>query len=92
MIFIASNVLATRLSNFTVGLTDVSPQVAAPGPINGTGVCLYHPGSPPPGNSTYSCDPFTNQPGRYLYITMPGPNYLTLCEVEVFGFNRNCVK
>ena len=81
-------VSAARLSNFTVGLTDVSPQVAAPGPgFNGTGVCLYHPCPAPPGNSTYACNPSTNQPGRYLYVTMPGPGWLTLCEVEVFGFN-----
>ena len=79
---------ATRLSDFTVGLTDVPPQVAAPGPgLNGTGVCLYHPGQAPPGNSSYACDPCTNQPGHYLCLTMPGPNYLTLCEVEVYGFN-----
>ena len=79
---------ATRLSDFTVGLTDVSPQVAAPGPgLNGTGVCLYYPGSPPGGNMFYACNPCTNQPGRYLYVTMPGPNMLTLCEVEVFGSN-----
>ena len=82
------HVLATRLSNFTVGLTDVSPQVAATGPgLNGTGVCLYYLGPAPPGNSTYACNPCTNKPGRYFYVTMPGPNYLALCEVEVFGFN-----
>ena len=82
------HILATRLSDFTVGLTDVSPQVAAPGPgRNGTGVCLYLHCSPPSGSSTYACNPSTNKPGRYLYVTMPGPNYLTLCEVEVFGFN-----
>ena len=82
------HISATRLSNFTVVLTDVSPQVAAPGPgLNGTGVCLYHPGPAPPGNSTYACNLCTNQPGHYLYVTMPGPNPLTLCEVEVFGGN-----
>ena len=74
--------LAYRLSDFTVGLTDVSPLVAAPGPgLNGTGICFYHPGPAAPGNSTYFCDSATAQ-GRYLYVTMPGPNYLTLCEVE----------
>ena len=81
------SLLALRLSDFTVGLTDVSPQVAPPGPdLNGTGVCLYHPGPAPPGNSTYICNPFTNKPGRYLYVTMPGP-WLTLCEVQVYGYN-----
>ena len=80
--------LAWKLADFTVGLTDVSPQVAKPGPgLNGAGMCLYHPRSPPPGNSFYACDPCTNKPGRYLYVTMPGPNWLHLCEVEVFGFN-----
>ena len=70
-----------------MGLTDVSPQVAAPGPgLNGTGVCLYHPGSAPPGNTFYPCNT-TAAPGRYLYVTMPGPNYLTLCEVQVYGYN-----
>ena len=81
------------MSNFTVGLTDEPPKITAlgtvsPGPgVNGTGVCLYHPGPALPGNSSYPCNPCTNKPGRYLYVTMPGPNYLTLCEVEVFGFN-----
>ena len=77
------------MSGFTVGLTNVSPQVAAPGPgLNGTGVCLEHPGPAPPGNSTYPCNT-TGALGRYLYVTIlgPGPNYLTLCEVEVYGFN-----
>ena len=79
---------AARLSDFTVGLTDVSPLVAAPRPpLNGTGVCLYHPGSPPGGSSSYACNPCTNKPGRYLYVTMPGPNFLALCEVKVFGYN-----
>ena len=78
--------LAQRLTDFKVGLTDVSPQVAAPGPgLNGTGVCLYHQGSAPPGNSSYPCDPTAS--GRYLYVTMPGPNFLELCEVEAIGFN-----
>ena len=80
--------LAARLRDFTIGLTDESPLKAQPGPgVNGTGVCLYHPGPALPGNSSYPCNPCTNKPGRYLYVTMPGPNYLTLCEVEVFGFN-----
>ena len=82
--------MSARLSDFTVGLTDVSPLMAAPGPGyngTGTGVCFYHPGPAPPGNSSYTCDPCTNQPGRYLYVTMPGPNFLTLCEVKVFGFS-----
>ena len=81
--------LGTRLSDFTVGLTDVSPLIAAPGPVyngTGTGMCFYHPGSVPPGDAWYACNPCTNQPGRYLYVTLPGPSYLSLCEVEVFGF------
>ena len=87
-VFCVLYVVGQRLTDFTVGLTDVSPQVAAPGPgLNGTGVCLYYPCSAPPGNSSFVCNPSTNQPGRYLNFTMPGPGLLTLCEVEVFGFN-----
>ena len=68
-----------------VGLTDVSPAVAAPTLWNYT-VCGQYPGVVPLG-ATVSVHCAANTPAhRYVIIQNPlAQSYLTICELEVFG-------
>jgi hypothetical protein len=73
------------LSNFWIGLTNVSPFVTAPQMnSNTTSVCAYHAGALPEGVPTdVICHPNT-LPGRYLFIKHNYAQWLQLCEVEAY--------
>ena len=73
------------MSDFTVGLTNVSPWTTAPPVVEQGPPCAVYQGSPRLGSTTtIPCDPLSS-PGRYLFIRLAGRNYLTLCEVQVFA-------
>ena len=83
---IARFVSAIQMSNFVVGVTNVSPWTTPP-PSNtqGPNVCAYYPGTPALGsNNTIYCSS-TTSPGRYLYIKKLDTWSLSLCEVQVYG-------
>ena len=83
--FVICCIAAERLSDFTVGLTNVSPWTTAPPVVEQGPPCAVYQGSPRLGSTTtIPCDP-RSSPGRYLFIRLAGRNYLTLCEVEVFA-------
>lgn len=82
---IVYGIAAERLSNFTVGLTNVSPWTTAPPVVEQGPPCAFYQGSPRlRSTTTIPCDP-RSSPGRYLFIRLAGRSYLTLCEVEVFA-------
>jgi hypothetical protein len=86
MINVRGDCCAATTSNFTVGVTNVSPWTTPP-PNNtqGSNVCAYYPGTP--GLDSYNniyCNQTTSA-GRYLYIQKLDSAQLTLCEVQVFG-------
>jgi hypothetical protein len=78
---------AEQLSNFTVGLTNVSPWTAAPPNVTQGHVCGYYPSQVGLNVNIYIyCDPKT-APGRYLFIKRMDITAATLalCEVQVWG-------
>lgn len=76
---------AERLSNFQIGTSNTSPQTKAPTLVN-YDVCATHSGALGAGETkAIEC----NAKGHFLIIQLKGKNYLTLCEVEVFGGKEN---
>ena len=72
---------ATRLSNFQIGATNTSPQARAPA-IGNYQACAHVGGALAAGETrSITC----NGKGRYVIVQLKGRNYLTLCEVEVYG-------
>ena len=72
---------ATRLANFQIGTTNTSPQAQAPA-IGNYQACAHVGGALGAGETrSIAC----NGKGRYVIVQLKGRNYLTLCEVEVFG-------
>jgi len=72
-----------RLSNFYIGLTNVSPWTSAPN-LATSSICKFIAGYPPGGVPTdYICDPGT-APGRYLFVLLKNQNFLTICELEAY--------
>ena len=72
---------ATRLSNFQIGTTNTSPQARAPA-IGNYQACAHVGGALAAGETrSITC----NGKGRYVIVQLKGRNYLTLCEVEVYG-------
>jgi hypothetical protein len=72
---------AERLTHVKVGLASVNPQVQAPAEGNYE-VCATVDDVLAAGeNKLIKC----SGTGRYLVIQLPAEQYLTLCEVEVFG-------
>jgi hypothetical protein len=80
------NTVPERLSNFYIGLTNVSPWTSAPS-LTTSSICkftvVYPPASVP---TNITCDAGTT-PGRYLYVMLTDTiNPLTLCELEAYYF------
>jgi hypothetical protein len=79
------NILPERLSNFYIGLTNVSPWTSAPS-LARSSICKFTVANPPAGVPTdYTCDPGT-EPGRYLFVMLRGKNFLTICELEAYYY------
>jgi hypothetical protein len=79
---------AARLQNFNVGVTNINPNVTAPTPSSYS-LCKFNGPTYPWISTSYAadltCDVGT-LPGRFLVIQFASvSNYLTLCEVQVFG-------
>ena len=72
---------AERLSNFKVGLTNISPQQQAPTVGNYEECATVNELLGAGQKKLVAC----SGKGRYLVIQLIPKNYLTLCEVEVFG-------
>ena len=77
--------LASRLSNFQVGVSNVTPRDQQPINLEEWNLrkCKMHVGDVPSGvNETLVCDELVR--GRYLVIQFVGHSqFLTLCEVTV---------
>jgi hypothetical protein len=75
---------ASRLNNFIVGLTNVSPWTAPPNPL-ASSICHYHSGYLPGFGLPIDlyCGYNTN-PGRYLYILLTEPGVIHFCELEAY--------
>jgi hypothetical protein len=80
------NILPERLSNFTIGLTNVSPWTSAPS-LATSSICKFSVGFPPAAVPTnFTCDAGT-APGRYLFVMLTtNGNPVTLCELETYYF------
>jgi len=79
-----NDVATNRLTNFIIGLTDVSPWTTPPTDVSKSSVCKYFAGYPPAGIPiNIYCDPDTAA-GRYLFVLMTLTDFLTLCELEVY--------
>ena len=77
-------VTAERLVDFTIALSNQSVTDPAGPDMAAASVCAIYPCSPPGGSTvTILCRPGT-LPGRYLSVQLAVPNYLALCEVQVF--------
>jgi len=75
---------APRLSNFNIGLTNVSPWTSPP-QLSESSICKYYAGYPPAGVPTdISCESWTS--GRYLFVMLTKAEYLTICELEAYTF------
>jgi len=73
-----------RLSNFFIGLTNLSPWITSAPKLANSTVCKYYTGTPPGGVSLdIFCEPNT-KPGRYLYVMLNKVDTLTICELEAF--------
>jgi hypothetical protein len=72
-----------RLANMNIGLMNTPPsQSLAPSQYS---LCAYYPDYPALGETVnLPCMPGT-LPGRYLVVQIPSVNYLSTCEVQVFG-------
>ena len=73
--------LADRLKNFQVGTSNDSPQTKAPA-ISNYNVCAKQATAVGAGETkALKCD----ATARYVIVQLNGYQYLTLCEVEVWG-------
>lgn len=74
---------AWRATDFTVGLTNVSPQVMAP--VLGQYIlCGQYPGAVPAGATVGLTCTDTKMPYRYLTVQVSGADCLSICEIEVY--------
>jgi hypothetical protein len=74
-----------RLSNFYIGLTNVSPWTSAP-TLAKSSICKFVVETPPAGTpKNYTCDAGT-EPGRYLFVMLKNQEILTLCELEAYYY------
>lgn len=79
-----SYLVADRLANFQTGVTNTDPASSAP-KVGGYSVCGTMGGAVGGGAThTFEC-PGCGVTGRYAVVQLKGTNYLTLCEVRIFG-------
>ena len=71
-----------RLDNYIVVVSMDKPSVTTATGLDDYARCGQYEGTPSE-VSTIDCTPGTI--GRYVYVYLPSSNYLTLCEVEVYG-------
>ena len=74
-----------RLANYIVSVALDPPPVNDVSDLDGYARCGQYQGTPP-SISSVVCAAGTI--GRYLYVYLPSTNYLTLCEVVVFGRSK----
>jgi len=74
-----------QLTDFYIGLTNVSPWTTAPSAApTGNALCKHNTVHPANGIPTaIFCEPNT-APGRYLYVYSTTANYLSICELEAY--------
>jgi len=79
------NIVPERLSNFYIGLTNVSPWTSAPS-LDTSSICKFVAANPPAGVPTdFTCDAGT-VPGRYLFVLLKSTGILTICELEAYYY------
>ena len=74
-----------RLADFIVAVSDNSSPPVDVNDLDGYTRCGQYSGTPGL-ESTITCP--ADVGGQYVYIYLPGANYLTLCEVEVYGTSK----
>jgi hypothetical protein len=81
--FVKFHCLAERLSNFDISVTNWDPQDMAPSPsLLKDDVCATENGRLGAGETkVIPCV----KVGRYVIVQLKGRNYLTMCELEVYG-------
>ena len=80
---------AAKLSNFTIGLTDVSPSNRTPAALDDTDymLCAHYPGTVPAGQTVDIECSTLNPRGRYMFLVRRGLDItLALCELEVYAW------
>ena len=83
---------AERLTGVTVKVSDRTPPVKNPKDLDGSGysLCAKYSAKPKAGQIiNMKCR--ANAAGRYVYVYIPTTNYLTICEVEVYGDRKYIV-
>ena len=76
-----------RLSHIRIGVTDNNPKEHPPNVTNLT-VCARKNTSMEDGSESFPC----TARGRYLVIINEAKDFLTLCEVEVYGHQQSLRK
>jgi len=73
-----------QLTDFYIGLTNVSPWTTPPSVPTGNTLCKHNTVHPLDGVPTdIFCEPNT-APGRYLYVFSTAVNHLSICELEAY--------
>ena len=87
-------IAAQRLKDFRVALSDIKPPVSSGFNLDHLGYrrCGQYGGTPDAAKPA-RLDCKEDAVGRYLFVYLPGTEYLTICEVEAYGlskFDYNC--
>ena len=83
--YISLLVQGIRIRNFQIIASDTMPDNANPPDVThaGSSLCYAHPGAPDKGIQVLAeCQPVAE--GSVVIVTLPEPDFLTLCEVEVY--------
>ena len=76
--------IGDRLTNFFVGVTNTPTSVQAP-ILGSYPLCAHYTRSVPDGGTVNITCSASTPAGRYLIIQLSKPDYLSLCEVEVYS-------
>ena len=71
-----------RLADYIVAVTTEEPPVNALMNLDDYARCGQYEGTPA---EVSNIDCIAGTIGRYLYVYLPSTNYLTLCEVQIYG-------
>jgi hypothetical protein len=74
---------SNRLKNFYIGLTNVTLSPKKPPKLDKSHLCVHYAGTIPGGvSSEFICAVIPT--GRYLFVMLSKPEFLTICELEAY--------